>query len=169
VTFLGERSFNTPPLVEAADTPPFFHNNGADTIEEAVAFYTTDLFNDSPTGDGRAFVLSTDDINAIGGLLRAINALENIRQTSELAEAAKRQNGNRQRETLAQAVAETGDAIEVLTGGPIPLFAGTDTVALLVQAQTLQRQAMTRPPRNREPLLSQAQEILALARSRMVQ
>ena len=34
----GNGEFNTPPLVEAADTGPFFHNNAVATIEEAVAF-----------------------------------------------------------------------------------------------------------------------------------
>ena len=39
----GDGTFNTVSLVEAADTPPFFHNNSAATLEEAVEFYTTDL------------------------------------------------------------------------------------------------------------------------------
>ena len=32
----GDGTFNTPPLVEAADTGPFFHNNSVSTIEGAV-------------------------------------------------------------------------------------------------------------------------------------
>ena len=46
----GSGEFNTPPLVEAADTPPFFHNNSVATLEGAVAFYNGDAFNDSPAG-----------------------------------------------------------------------------------------------------------------------
>ena len=34
----GNGEFNTPPLVEAADTGPFFHNNSVETLEGAVAF-----------------------------------------------------------------------------------------------------------------------------------
>ena len=41
---------NTPPLIEAADTPPFFHNNSAATLEDAVAFYTSDTFHNSIAG-----------------------------------------------------------------------------------------------------------------------
>ena len=32
----GDGTFNTTPLIEAADTEPFFHNNSAATIEDAV-------------------------------------------------------------------------------------------------------------------------------------
>src|SRR5947209_3881127 len=46
----GDGTFNTPPLVEAADTGPFFHNNAIETIEGAVAFYDGDSFNNSPAG-----------------------------------------------------------------------------------------------------------------------
>ncbi len=46
----GDGTFNTPPLVEAADTGPFFHNNARATIEQAVAFYNSDAFNNSPSG-----------------------------------------------------------------------------------------------------------------------
>jgi len=35
----GDGTFNVPPLVEAASTGPFFHNNAIETIEGAVAFY----------------------------------------------------------------------------------------------------------------------------------
>ncbi len=44
----GDGTFNTVSLVEAADTPPFFHNNSAATLEDAVGFYTTDIFGNSP-------------------------------------------------------------------------------------------------------------------------
>ena len=44
----GDGTFNTPPVVEAADTGPFFHNNSVETIEGAVAFYNGDAFNNSP-------------------------------------------------------------------------------------------------------------------------
>ncbi len=48
----GNNTFNTPPLVEAASTGPFFHNNSIETIEGAVAFYNGDSFNKSPAGRG---------------------------------------------------------------------------------------------------------------------
>ncbi|MDX1401854.1 MAG: hypothetical protein R3245_08030, partial [Kiloniellales bacterium] len=45
----GDGTFNTPTLVEAADTGPFFHNHSVETIEGAVAFYNSDAFNNSPS------------------------------------------------------------------------------------------------------------------------
>jgi len=44
----GDGSFNTPPLVEAADTLPLFHNNSAETLEAAIAFFNSDAFNAPP-------------------------------------------------------------------------------------------------------------------------
>jgi cytochrome c peroxidase len=35
----GNGTFNTPTLIEAADSGPFFHDNAIETIEEAVGFY----------------------------------------------------------------------------------------------------------------------------------
>jgi hypothetical protein len=48
--FPGDGTFNTPPLVEAADTGPLFHNNSVETVEGAVAFYNGAAFNNSPAG-----------------------------------------------------------------------------------------------------------------------
>jgi len=41
----GDGTFSAPPLVEAADTPPFFHNSAAATLEEAVGFYDSEAFS----------------------------------------------------------------------------------------------------------------------------
>lgn len=35
----GNDAFNVASVVEAADTPPFFHNNVLNTLEEVVSFY----------------------------------------------------------------------------------------------------------------------------------
>ncbi|HWM91094.1 MAG TPA: hypothetical protein VN493_10030 [Thermoanaerobaculia bacterium] len=70
----GDGTFNTTPLIEAADTEPFFHNNSAATIEDAVAFYTTTAFAQSPAGGGTPVPLTATDIANIGKFLRVINA-----------------------------------------------------------------------------------------------
>jgi hypothetical protein len=44
----GVKLFNVAPVIEAADTPPLFHNNSAATIEEAVQHYTSPFFGNSP-------------------------------------------------------------------------------------------------------------------------
>lgn len=92
----GNGTFNTPPLVEAADTGPFFHNNSINTIEGAVAFYNGDAFNKSPAGrflartdaSGDGIRLEATQVVAVAAFLRVINALENIRASTELIEGA---------------------------------------------------------------------------------
>jgi len=48
----GTRPFNTPTLFGLANTAPFFHDNSAATLRDAVAFYTSPEFQRS---DGGAF------------------------------------------------------------------------------------------------------------------
>ena len=48
----GDGSFTTPSVLEAADTAPYFHDNSALTLEEAIAHYTTDKFEASTAGRG---------------------------------------------------------------------------------------------------------------------
>jgi cytochrome c553 len=135
IVFRGDGTFDVPPVIEAADTPPFFHNNAVAKLEDAVAFYTTDTFNDSAAGDGRAFVLAKDEINAIGAFLRALNALENIRSSNAYAQRSIDPEELAPLDELVElAIAETTDAIEVLTKGPIKLY--PIAVAALKDART---------------------------------
>ena len=39
--------FNSPPVVESADTGPFFHNHTVKDLESAVAFYGTPAFQNA--------------------------------------------------------------------------------------------------------------------------
>ncbi len=109
----GDGTFNTPPLVEAADTGPFFHNNSVETIEGAVAFYTGDAFTNSPAGQliigatGSAINIDATQVVAVAAFLRVINALENIRGALVLLD-----DGDRK-----LAAIEIQDAIDVLAGG----------------------------------------------------
>jgi hypothetical protein len=123
IVFRGDETFDVPPVIEAADTPPFFHNNAVAKLEDAVAFYTTDTFNNSIAGDGPAFVLTKDEINAIGAFLRALNAVENIRSSNAYAQRSIDPEELQPAEELVDlAIAETTDAIEVLTKGPLKLY-----------------------------------------------
>jgi cytochrome c peroxidase len=133
--FRGNGSMNTPSLIEAADTGPFFHNNSAKTIEDAVRFYTTTTFSsDDP------FQLSEPQVRQLAAFLRALNALENVRSVGVLANQARRQQQDPARQTIEVVIADTNDAIEVLTGGPFFLY--PDAVALLDQALTLAQDAL---------------------------
>jgi len=84
----GDGSFNTTPLIEAADTEPFFHNNLSATLEDAVAFYTTAAFANSPAGGGTAIPLTPTDIDNIGKFLRVLNGAFNVSISVQRAEAA---------------------------------------------------------------------------------
>lgn len=74
----GDGTFNTTPLIEAADTEPFFHNNLSATIEDAIAFYTTAAFASSPAGGGSPIPLTPTDVDNIGKFLRVLNAAFNV-------------------------------------------------------------------------------------------
>jgi cytochrome c peroxidase len=120
----GDGSFNTPPLVEAADTPPFFHNNAVNNIESAVAFYTSDAFRNSPAAHhlGGDVNLDTSEVQAIAALLRTINALENIRGSMEADKKAKTYDIAEGREKLYPALFDSEDAYQVLEGMEYILF-----------------------------------------------
>jgi len=122
----GDGTFNVPPLVEAADSGPFFHNNAIETIEGAVAFYDGEAFNKSPAGlalakldpEGKGIELDGTQIVAIAAFLRVINVLENIRQSIMLLEASLAVSSSAERaRLLTRAVRETDDSTRVLTGG----------------------------------------------------
>jgi len=116
----GNGSFNTPVLVEAADTGPFFHNNSIETIEGAVDFYNSTAFNTAP-GFGAligGIKLEATEVVAVAAFLRVINVLENERSARDLIDRIKIATSAAQAKELADlAVAEIDDAIEVLEGG----------------------------------------------------
>ena len=124
----GDQTFNTPPLVEAADTAPFFHNNSATTLEAAVGFYAGPAFNNSPAGaflkgidpNKKGIELDATQVQAISAFLRVLNALENIRQSSTLLDETLMRPPPR-RETPAELLARVRQLLEgalrVLTQG----------------------------------------------------
>ncbi|MDX1405019.1 MAG: hypothetical protein R3192_10800 [Woeseiaceae bacterium] len=158
----GNGEFNTPPLVEAADTGPFFHNNSVETIEGAVAFYNGDAFTNSPAGQllinatGSAINLDATQVVAVSAFLRVINALENIRGSIELLErSASAKNTPRSAidPLLDRALHDTEDGIQVLSGGGIH----PEAVASLTSALDFIRDALnTRTSARRERLITSA-------------
>ena len=146
----GDGTFNTPPLVEAADTGPFFHNAAVETIEGAVAFYNGQAFNNSPSGrflassdpNGVGIRLDATQVVAVAAFLRVINALENIRSSVDLLTRsaamgfAERQEALR---LLRLAVHDTNDGIRVLSGAGLH----PEAVADLTTARGLTQRAAT--------------------------
>ncbi|MGI9204714.1 MAG: hypothetical protein ACR2Q3_11935, partial [Woeseiaceae bacterium] len=142
----GTGEFNTPPVVEAADTGPFFHNNSVETIEGAVAFYNGDAFTNSPAGQlligatGSGINLDATQVVAVAAFLRVINVLENLRGSMDLlnqtAQSTNLSSG-RIDDLLERAMAENEDAIQVLAGGGLH----ADAIILLQASSGLIRQA----------------------------
>jgi hypothetical protein len=162
-TGFGDRTFNTPPLVEAADTGPFFHNNVITTIEDAVDFYNSAVFN-NPRPAAAKISLNPTQVQAIAAFLRVLNALESIRFSIELDERALGALAMPNVIPLLQvSLAELGDAIQVLSDvGLHP-----DAVGLLIAARAhLQQGGGVTLNRNR---ISQSIDKQKAARGRLCQ
>jgi mono/diheme cytochrome c family protein len=171
----GNGTFSTPPLVEAADTGPFFHNNAIETIEGAVAFYNGQAFNNSPSGrflastdpNGVGIRLDATQVVEVAAFLRVINALENIRQSVELLRETaalgffEREQG---RELLGRATSETQDSIAVLAGAGLH----PEAVAELEEARRLTRRA-ARSLFNRDGFVREAIAAQERARAALVE
>jgi len=131
----GNGKFNVPPLIESADTGPFFHTatsvvgatghntDTANTIEEAIAFYTSPAFRNAP--DGFVINLSLANIDNVGRFLRGLNAVFNAaiaikRIDAELAIIPQFHSTQLalQAELIRLANVEVGDAIRVLSEVP---------------------------------------------------
>lgn len=160
VDFFGDGTFNISPLVEVADTGPFFHNDVLDTVEEAVDFFNTPEFNNSPGGQAVGGIsLTPVEVAEIAKFLRVLNTGFNIDIAVQRTEAAislenqatfgkfdtatasQGDEVNGKRETvdalLGLANAESDDAVEVLSAvGLHP-----STVTLLQSAISKSQQA----------------------------
>ena len=149
VAGFGNGTINTPPLIEAADTAPFFHNNSAATLEDSIRFYTTPTFANSPSDGTRgAFVLDDAAIADIAAFLRALNARENAHSAFVGVVDARRERNSEQLPAIA---AEIQDGIEVLEASKL----APDAVAAFQDAAGLIADAATRPE-----ALGEAQSIL---------
>jgi hypothetical protein len=142
----GDGTFKMPPLVEAASTSPFFHNDAVQTIEGAVAFYDGNAFNNSPAGvllasldpNGNGIELDATQIVAIAAFLRVLNALEHIRiTTGQLERSLQEPTAGQANEILKLAVHETDHSIRVLEDGGLH----PDAVAHLQKAKKFTRRA----------------------------
>jgi cytochrome c peroxidase len=141
--------FNVPSLIEAADTPPFFHDNAVDTLEAAVAFYAGAAFKGSAAAQvlrsadsaGRDIDLDATEIEAVAKFLRVLNADENLRQVATLDETADAGSGASVREVLRRMAVELEDAREVLAASQLNPVA----VRRLSALRELVRESATRP------------------------
>ncbi len=163
----GDNTFATPPLIEAADTGPFFHNNAIETIEEAVNFYNSDAFAATSISGGIGGIdLEPTEVVAVAAMLRVLNALENINEavTSE-QKALAASNLNKAKPHILQAREEILDAIEVLRCGKLhPKAVGN----LVSAASLLQTASTTSNNNSRNALINQAIAQQNLAKNDMI-
>jgi len=173
--------FNSPPVVESADTGPFFHNHTITDLESAVAFYGTPAFQNSIAGrsgiGGMQVQISADpndpEVQAIAAFLRVLNALENIRSSINVAERGRRvASPNDQRELASLSLAETIDAMQVLSEGSLAkqIEPGilSARVRLLVAKKTLEAARDSVAPQAINDLLDVAVRNLRAARTTLV-
>ncbi len=161
-TCYGDGRFNTAPLIEAADTPPYFHNNSVSTLEEAIASYNSDAFNQSPgaltaKARDRRVKLDSTQVTAVASFLRAINAWENIRMSNSLDTQAKQiANNSTARDIAKLGLEENLDAIQVLKDGNV-LGGYAEAISKLESANYYQNLALKAPGQTlRNTLLDQA-------------
>ena len=116
--------FNSPPIVESADTGPFFHNHTIEDLESAVAFYGTPAFQGVLQNSAIPVSISADpndpEVQSIAAFLRVLNALENIRSAIEVATRGRAMTRAGDANDLARlSLAEVVDALEVVTQGAL--------------------------------------------------
>ena len=161
----GNRAFNTPSLLEAADTPPFFHNNVALELEDAVSFYSGLEFNALPPSVAK-FKFDSTQNQQIANFLRGMNTLQNINVARrELLEVLSLQ-GNPEKQVRARlqtAADETQDAIDVLNETSV--FFPLDPTTELASAKTLIEQALNANATQRRSLVQQGAAKLLNARN----
>lgn len=182
----GDGTFNAVSLIEAADTPPFFHNNVALTVEDSVEFYSSPQFQASPSGRFLGGIsLTLQESDNVAAFLRVINASFNADMAIQRNNAAislenSSSSGGRQR-TLSDGGGETTgvrqtvnmelflsneeahDAINVLTARSLH----PDAVTLLQSAISKNNQAIqSNQSQTRKDLMTSARSDLQAARAK---
>lgn len=157
----GSNAFNPPPVLEAADSAPMFHNNTAPDIESAVSFYVSSTFANAP--NGFFIALSAQQQSDIAAFLRVVNAAENIRQVRKRVQFVRNNRSGGNTSLLDVAIADTQDAIDVLvTKGLNP--AATNQLA---DVKNTLLTARANADANRPPFMDHALIFLGLARTEL--
>jgi hypothetical protein len=112
----GDGRFNVQTLIEAADTAPFFHNNSAATLEDAVRHYTTEAFDPELAGfaAGLRPQLDESQVRDVAAFLRVLNAAENAREVRKRLAYVRDNRSPANTPLLDLALADLADAAEVL-------------------------------------------------------
>jgi len=157
----GDRTFNVPPLVEAADTPPFFHNNAVNTIEDAVGFYFSPTFQASPSSFFIFNQLTTDQQGDLAAFLRVINSAANIDQVRKRVQYVKDVRSVGNTDLLAIAIADTRDARVDLSAKKLSV----DVQKQLSDAEAQLKSALRNHDRDRPSSMTKVLSLLDKARA----
>jgi hypothetical protein len=161
----GSGQFDAPSVIEAAATPPFFHNNAVATLEAAIGFYCSPEFNVNPLAP--IIVLNTDKAVSIAAFLRAVGTMELIDRAIENNTAAIDRNVLFGKPFISVGIANSGDALKVLKGGVFLLYPTVQQE--LAAAHALQEKALhTLNPNLRDAFLTAANNKLNQAKSSMI-
>lgn len=174
----GDGSFNTPPLIEAADTGPFFHHNnlGSESsnlgLPGTISFYGSDAFNTSPAGKdlikkfGTPVTLPGNSIVEIAAFLRVLNTFFNLDLATQRLQASQRLNSEYwdyrkeiQQGLIVLARKEVADALRVLASNDGPPLHTAEQATLSTIIGALDTAASTTDPSVR---LSRTTDALAL-------
>lgn len=129
---LGTNLFNVPPVIEAADTGPFFHNNSVGTVEGMVSFYATQRHLRNGEVLPPIVGLNGAQVVNVAAFIRVLNADENARSAIGLINNAKQLNRKKDRMVnISIAGSEIEDAMEVLRGGNLHY---SDAIPMLSRA-----------------------------------
>jgi cytochrome c peroxidase len=160
----GNGTFNAVSVIEAADTPPFFHNNVVNSIEDAVKFFNSPQFN-NPRAAGAKIQLDDTQAGQVAVFLRVINALDNINSAIDYEnKGLSGKNFPQARDPLKAAVHELEDAINVLDEKGLH----PDAVQYLMEAADFTEQASkTGNGKRRNELIGMAIEAGISAREDM--
>jgi cytochrome c peroxidase len=168
-TGFGTGRFNVPPLTEAADTGPFFHNGLIEGLEDAITFYISPNFAASP-----AHVIfgtpniDNDGVNQIGAFLRVINAAENIRQSRKRVLFVQNNRGAGNSVILQIAIKDLQDAINDLEPKGLGMSPGANAVQALKTAKLTLEIGLANPDDARPAFMSNALVWLGLAKGDLI-
>lgn len=182
----GSSAFNTPTVIEAPDSAPYWHNNAAQTLRGVLAFYNGGAFNvgarSSTLGDTTlhpgdfgifnfgegAIALDAPEIDAVAQFIEVLNALENIRNSLSIEKRALYAGGKYRHKSLKMlievAYADTEDAYQVLDKVPEHYKA---KIALKKAGKYLKKAAKTPVKYLQKKLIYKAMEKQRYARNSM--
>jgi hypothetical protein len=115
--FFGDGTFNTPPALEGVFRKTLMHNNALTSIEAGVNFYTTDTFDQSPSGPRLFSLIPTErvvQVDLVAKFLRVLGAREKIRSATDTLHSARNHGFEEAKDLLDFALSEDGHAARIL-------------------------------------------------------